>query len=86
MQAITFNEAIQNLSALMDKVTDDREPLIVTRENHQPVVMMSLEDFNAWQETLYLARSPANARDLMEAVDKIRECKNLYRHDLIETL
>jgi len=62
MQAMTLNEAIQNLLNVMDKVNDDHEPLVVTHENHKPIVIMSLEDFNAWQETAYLTRSSANAK------------------------
>lgn len=84
MQAMTFNELAQNFSVWMDKVNEDHEPLVVTCENQKPVVMMSLEDFNAWQETEYLIRSPANARDLFQAVEEIRARKRLGRHELIE--
>lgn len=84
MQAITFNEMMGNFSILMDKVNDDHEPLIVTREHQKPVVMMSLDDFNAWQETDYLTRSVANAKDLSQAVEDIREHKNLVRKQLID--
>jgi len=85
MRAMTFNQAIQNLSDVMDTVNDDHEPLVVTHENHKPIVIMSLEDFNAWQETAYLTRSSANAKDLLEAVEEIRTRKNLVRHHLIDT-
>lgn len=60
MQAITFNEMMGNFSTLMDKVNDDHEPLIMTRERQKSVVMMSLDDFNAWQETNYLTRFAIN--------------------------
>ena len=76
MQAITFNQDINNFANFMDKVGDDHEPLIITHENHKAVVLISLEDFNAWQETEYLTRSPANAQDLMLAVEEIAEHKN----------
>jgi antitoxin YefM len=69
MQAITFNQAIKNLASFMDKVGDNHEPLIITHENHKAVVLISLEDFNAWQETEYLTRSPANAKDLQQAIE-----------------
>jgi len=76
MQAMTLNEAIKNLSNVMDKVNDDHEPLVMIDENHKPVVIMSLEDFNAWQETAYLTRSSANAKDLLDAVEEIRTCSS----------
>jgi len=85
MQAMTFNEVAANLSAMMDRVNDDHEPLVVTRDNNKPVVLMSLDDFNAWQETEYLTRSQTNAEDLRQAVEEIRARQNLGHHQLIET-
>jgi antitoxin YefM len=77
MQAITFNQAIQNFAEFMDEVSDNHEPLIITHDNHKAVALISLEDFNAWQETDYLTRSLANAQDLLQAVKDINERKNL---------
>lgn len=76
--------AIQNFDTLMDTVSENCEPLIITRENHKSVAMMNIEDFNAWQETAYLTRSSANAKDLLEAVEKIKNRKKLLKKDLIE--
>jgi antitoxin YefM len=73
MEAITYTEARNNLARTMDKVNDDHAPIIITRQNGEPVVMMSLEDFEAWQETDYLLRSPANARRLLASVDQDRQ-------------
>ena len=84
MQAVDFKEITTNFSQLIDKVSYDHEPLIITSENQKSVVIMSLEDFNAWQETEYLMRSPANARDLLQAVEEINQRKNLLRKNLIE--
>lgn len=58
----------------MDEVSDNHEPLIITHDNHKTV---SLEDFNAWQETDYLTRSLSNAYDLLQAVKDMNEGKNL---------
>ncbi|EIC21013.1 type II toxin-antitoxin system Phd/YefM family antitoxin [Thiorhodovibrio frisius] len=85
MQAMPFNEITANLSAVMDRVHDDHEPLVVTRDNKKSVVLISLDDFNAWQETEYLTRSPANAEDLRLAVEELRARKNLGHYALIET-
>ena len=60
------------------------EPVIITRRGREAVVMLSLDDFNAWQETEYLTRSAANAADLIQAVEEIRERRNLVRRELIE--
>lgn len=84
MQAITFNQAIKDFSTFMDKVSNNHEPLIITHENHKAVVLMSLDDFNAWQETEYLTRSPANAKDLLQAIEDIVQHKNLVKQALIE--
>jgi antitoxin YefM len=59
----------------MDKVGDNHEPLIITHEKHKAVVLISLEDFNAWQETEYLTRSLANAQNLMLAVEVAQNVK-----------
>ena len=79
MQAITYNQAIQNFTTCMDKVSDNHEPLIITHEDHKAVVLVSLDGFNSWQETDYLTRSPANAKDLLHAVEEIAQRKNLVR-------
>jgi antitoxin YefM len=84
MQAITLNQAVPQFTELMDDVTNNHEPLIITHEHHKAVVLISLDDFNAWQETEYLTRSRANANDLLQAVQEIKERKNIVKHDLIE--
>jgi antitoxin YefM len=68
MKAITYTAARENLAATMDGVCKDRDPVIITRNRDQAVVMLSLEDFEALQETAYLMRSPANAQRLMESI------------------
>lgn len=68
MQALSYSEARANLSNLMDKVNDDHAPMLVTRQRGRPVVVMSLDDFTAWEETTYLLRSPANAQRLTQAI------------------
>ena len=84
MQAITYTEARNHLAETIDRVTRNREPVIITRRGHQAVVMLSLDDYNGWQETEYLTRSAANAADLLQAVDEIRARRNLVRGDLSE--
>jgi antitoxin YefM len=71
MDAITYTTARANLADTMDRVCEDHEPIIITRNSQQSVVMMSLEDFKALEETAYLLRSPKNARRLLEAVGEL---------------
>ena len=71
MDAITYSAARANLASTMDRVCDDHEPLIITRNSQQAVVMLSLEDYKALEETAYLLRSPTNARRLLSAMSKL---------------
>jgi antitoxin YefM len=68
VDAVTYTTARANLARTMDRVCEDHEPLIITRNGEQSVVMMSLEDFKALEETAYLLRAPKNARRLLEAM------------------
>lgn len=71
MHAITYTTARAKLAKMMSQVCEDHEPLIITRAGQQSVVMMSLEDYKALQETAYLLRSPANARRLLQAIEQL---------------
>ncbi len=75
MDAISYTAARQNLAKTMDKVCLDHEPIIITRNNEQSVVMMSLDDFKALEETAYLLRSPKNARRLLESIAQLESGK-----------
>ena len=68
MEAITYTAARQNLAKTMEKVCRDRAPVIVTRKSSDSVVIMSLEDFEALEETAYLLRSPKNAKRLVGSI------------------
>ena len=68
MAQVTYTEFRQNLAGLMDEVTASRTPLLVTRQGHKNVVVLSEEEFAGWEETVHLLRSPANAVRLMESV------------------
>lgn len=71
MDAITYSAARANLASTMNRVCNDHEALIITRNGEQSVVMLSLEDFQAMEETAYLLRNPANARRLMAAAAQL---------------
>lgn len=75
MNTITYTSARQNFKSAMDKVCGDRSPLIITRQDAEPVVMMSLADYHALEETAYLLKSPKNAARLAEAVADVKKGK-----------
>ena len=75
MDTITYTSARGNLAKTMEKVCDDHSPVVITRKTAKPVVMMSLEDFEALEETAYLLRSPKNARRLLESVAELESGK-----------
>lgn len=81
--AINYTEARSTLSATMDQVCDSHEPVIITRQKARPVVMMSLDDYNAIMETAYLLRSRANAERLRESIRQA-EAGQAEVHDLVE--
>jgi antitoxin YefM len=69
MKTASYSEFRQNLAAMLDSVEQDHAPIIITRDRGKPAaVLMSLEDFTAWEETIYLLRSPKNAERLLEAI------------------
>ena len=79
MDAITYSAARANLASTMDRVCNDHEALIITRNGEQSVVMLSLEDFQALEETAYLLRNPANAKRLLTAVGQLNTGKGVAR-------
>jgi antitoxin YefM len=79
MDAISYTAARANLAKTMDRVSEDHEPIIITRQSGEPAVLMSLADFTAWQETTYLMRSPANAKRLLAAVEQVAKGRTKTR-------
>ena len=83
MEAITYTAARQNLAKTMEKVCKDRAPVIVTRRTSDSVVIMSLEDYEALEETAYLLRSPKNTRRLIESIVQLENDKGTEK-ELLE--
>ena len=71
MDPISYSDARARLAKTMDKVCDDHAPITITRKTARSVVMMSLEDYQALEETAYLLRSPKNARRLLESIAEL---------------
>ncbi len=69
MFVVSFTELRQNMANYFDRVTEDREPLMVTRSAGKAnLVVMSEDEFAGWQETVHLLSSPKNAERLMASV------------------
>lgn len=80
MPVVSYTHFRQNLAAVMDEVCDSRAPVIVTRRNARPVVMLSLEEYEGMEETLHLLSSPRNAERLLASIAEA-EAGELERHD-----
>jgi len=79
MDAITYSAARANLAQTMDRVCNDHEALIITRNGEQAVVMLSLDDYQALEETAYLLRNPANTKRLLSATTQLDAGKGVQR-------
>ena len=79
MKAITYTAARENLASTMDSVCVDHDPVIITRNRDQAVVMMSLEDYESLQETAYLLRVPANARRLLDSIAELKRGEGISK-------
>ncbi len=83
MNVITVNEAKRNLDSLIAKVLSNAEPTIITTDTGQQIVLLPLDEFNAWQETAYLLSNPANAAHLRQSIAEAQLGK-LVERELIE--
>lgn len=69
MRATTATELRKNLATELDRVENDREPLIIVRSGGKPsAILISLEEFGSWEATQHLLKSPENAKRLREAI------------------
>lgn len=79
MQAITLNDASKNLPGLVAQVLADAEPRIVVNDEGEQIVMMPLDDFNSWKETMYLLSNPANAVHLRRSIGEAEAAQDESR-------
>jgi antitoxin YefM len=71
MKTMTYSESRARYAEVLNSVNDDREEVVITRAGHDPVVIVSLEDYESLKETAYLLRSPANARRLLASIEEL---------------
>jgi len=79
MTVLTYSEARRNFAGVMKSVCDDRTPAVITRRNNETVVMLSMADYEALQETAYLLGAPKNARRLLESIEELGKGKGKER-------
>lgn len=80
MRSTSYSDLRKNLAAVLDSVTDDRAPVLITRDRGKPAaVLMSVEDFASYEETAHLLNNPRNAERLLEAVRALDDGKGEAR-------
>lgn len=82
MKTMSYTESRAKYAEVLDAVVNDREEVVITRAGHEPVVIVSLEDYESLRETAYLMRSPANARRLLDSMERL-EAGGGEHHDLV---
>ena len=74
MKTTSYTELRRNLAAMLDRVAEDHEPLIITRDRGKPAaVLMSIEDFASYEETRHLLHSPRNAGRLLRSITDLEQ-------------
>ena len=71
MDVLSYSDTRANLKEVMARVVDDRAPVVITRQKAESVVMVSLSDWHAMEETLHLLSSPTNAQRLRDSIGQL---------------
>ncbi|CAN5127032.1 YoeB-YefM toxin-antitoxin system antitoxin YefM [soil metagenome] len=82
MRTMSYSESRANYAEVLSAVVDDREEVVITRAGHEPVVIVSLDEYESLRETAYLLKNPANARRLLGSIERL-ESGSGDEHDLI---
>jgi len=83
VRTVNFTELRRNLAAELDSVINDAEEVVVTRSGHEPVVIVSLAEYESMKETEYLLRNPNNAAALRRSIAELGRGDTAER-DLID--
>ena len=83
MQVVSFTELRKNMKTIMNDCCNNHDLTIVTRQKEPALVMMSLEEYNACQETFYLMKSPQNHAQLIKSMENVRKGR-VQERDLVE--
>lgn len=83
MDTLSYSAFRNQLASVLDKVNSDHKPVMITRQNGKPAIVMSVEDFHSYEETAYLMASPKNAERLHQAIAEVESGKAVNK-ELIE--
>lgn len=83
MKTISFSESRKRYAETLDTVINDREEIVVTRAGHDPVVIVSLDEYESLKESAYLLQSPRNAARIFAAIEELEAGKGV-EHPLAE--
>ena len=83
MRTMSYTESRAKYAETLDSVVADREEVVITRAGHEPVVIVSLDDYESLKETAYLLRNPENARRLIGSIERL-ESGGGETHELVE--
>lgn len=73
MNSISYTEARDRLASVWDEAISSRQPIAISRRGKESVVLVAMDEWEGLQETAHLLRSPANARRLLEALNRLNE-------------
>lgn len=73
VRRVSYSAARQQLAALLDEVTEQRESVVITRRNGAPVALIAADELTSLEETAHLLRSPVNAQRLLAALERALE-------------
>lgn len=79
METMSYSVFRSHLASVLDQVNDNHKPMLITRQNGKPAVVLSLEDFQSYEETAYLMASPKNAERLNQSIADVKVNKTLQR-------
>lgn len=82
MEIISYTKARNNFSDVMNQVCENHTPITIYRQESKPVVLMSLEDYNSIEETMYLLSTPNNTKQLYDAIDDLKNDRNFIKVDI----
>ncbi len=71
MDTLSYPSAYTNLASIMQKVCTDSTPIVITHDKQPAVVLLSLAEYTAIQETLYLLQTPQNAQRLITVINQL---------------
>ena len=83
MKTMTCSNLRINLAETIKEICNTHDELIITRSDNKNVIMMPLEDFNGWKETIYLLSTPANAEALRKSINELKRGERVAK-ELIE--